>query len=133
MRHRMLVVATAALLVVTACGGGGDDAGDDPTTTAPTAQGTGIVEEGERLFDKTCIACHGEGGKGVDGLGKPLRASEFLGGMTEEAVAAFLAVGRPSSDALNTTGIDMPPKGGNPALSDQDLADIAAYLLSLQG
>ncbi|MCP4087133.1 MAG: cytochrome c, partial [Actinomycetia bacterium] len=29
------------------------------------------------------------------------------------------------------TGVDMPVKGGNPALSDEDLIDIVAYLKSI--
>ncbi len=32
----------------------------------------------------------------------------------------------------NTTKVDMPPKGGNPALKDDDLVNIAAFLRSLQ-
>ena len=30
------------------------------------------------------------------------------------------------------TGIDMSPKAGNPSLSSQDIADVAAYLKGLQ-
>jgi disulfide bond formation protein DsbB len=36
------------------------------------------------------------------------------------------------SDPLNTTGIAMPPKGGNPALTDGQIVDIVAYLRSIQ-
>jgi disulfide bond formation protein DsbB len=43
-----------------------------------------------------------------------------------------LKKGRPASDPANTTKVDMPPKGGNPALTDQDLADIVTYVRSLQ-
>lgn len=32
----------------------------------------------------------------------------------------------------NTTGVAMPPKCGNPSLTDQDLADVVAYLRTLQ-
>jgi disulfide bond formation protein DsbB len=28
--------------------------------------------------------------------------------------------------------VDMPPKGGNPALTDQQLLDIVAYIRSIQ-
>jgi disulfide bond formation protein DsbB len=44
---------------------------------------------------------------------------------------AFIEVGRPVDDPENTTGIIMPPKGGNPALSDQDMADIVAYMRTI--
>jgi disulfide bond formation protein DsbB len=44
----------------------------------------------------------------------------------------FIKTGRPSGDPLNTTGVDMPPKGGNPALSDEQILDIVAYIRTLQ-
>jgi disulfide bond formation protein DsbB len=43
----------------------------------------------------------------------------------------FLNTGRPAEHPDNESGITMPPKGGNPSLSDDDLADIAAYLRTL--
>ena len=39
--------------------------------------------------------------------------------------------GRPANDPLNTTKIVMPPKGGNPALSDKDVRDAVAYLRTI--
>jgi len=41
-------------------------------------------------------------------------------------------VGRDPSDPLNTTGIGMPSKGGNPSLSDEDLQDVVSYIRSIQ-
>ena len=43
----------------------------------------------------------------------------------------FVKVGRMPFDPLNLTGVQMPPKGGNPSLSEEDLADIGAYLDTL--
>jgi disulfide bond formation protein DsbB len=65
-------------------------------------------------------------------LGKDLTASTFLKGLPDAEAILFLTKGRPSSDPLNTTKVDMPPRGGNPALKEQDLADIIAYLRTLQ-
>jgi disulfide bond formation protein DsbB len=78
------------------------------------------------------VACHGPDAKGIQGLGKDLTASEFVQTKTNMEMVAFLQTGRPASDPLNTTGVDMPPRGGNPAFTDQDLADIVAYLRSIQ-
>ena len=50
----------------------------------------------------------------------------------EEQVPTNLKTGRSTSDPANTTGVDMPPKGGNPALTDQDLLDIIAYIRTLE-
>src|SRR5262249_36334982 len=40
----------------------------------------------------------------------------------------FIKVGRMPFDALNTTGIQMPPKGGNPLFKDEDLFNIVSYV-----
>jgi cytochrome c553 len=65
-------------------------------------------------------------------LGKNLHDNPFIRTRSAGELVDFLEVGRRSYDPLNLTGIDMPPRGGNSALSDQDLAAIAAYLESLQ-
>ncbi len=44
---------------------------------------------------------------------------------------AFIEVGRSKSEPENTTGVDMPPKGGNASLDQDDLFDIVAYIRSL--
>jgi mono/diheme cytochrome c family protein len=84
------------------------------------------------LFQGTCAACHGPDAKGLPTLGKDLTTSEFAKEKTDQELLAFIKVGRPVSDPLNTTNVDMPPKGGNPALSDQDLLNIIAYVRTLE-
>lgn len=91
----------------------------------------GVAANGEKHYNSVCIACHGADAKGVTGLGKDLTTSTFLAELSDADVALFLAKGRPSSDPLNTTKVDMPPKGGNPALKDQDLMDIVAFLRTI--
>ena len=46
-------------------------------------------------------------------------------------MVTFLQVGRASDDPLNTTGIAMLPRGGNPSLTDDDLKDLVAYMRTL--
>jgi cytochrome c5 len=43
----------------------------------------------------------------------------------------FIKTGRPLWDSLNTSGIDMPPKGSNPAITDEEIRAIIAYIRSL--
>lgn len=64
----------------------------------------------------------------MPGLGKDLITSKFVKSETTDKLVAFLKVGRPATDPLNTTKVDMPPRGGNPALTDDDLKDIAEYV-----
>ncbi len=127
---------TILLLLLAACGGGGNEGGSANTESQAPVEEQAVVsagdpEAGKVEYDKLCIACHGPGGEGVEGLGKPFTTSEFLRERNDEEMVAFIKVGRPVGDPLNTTGIDMPPKGGNPALADDQILDIIAYVRTL--
>ena len=69
----------------------------------------------------------------VDRHGKALANNEFIRSLDDDSLLAFIKQGRSPSDPKNTTGIQMPPKGGNPAMSDDDILDVIAYLRTLQG
>lgn len=125
-QHILFSLLVVGALIIAACGGGAPAA--TPTTEAPA----GDAVAGKTKFESTCTTCHGPDAKGIPGLGKDLTASEFAKGLSDRELVDFLAVGRPASDPLNTTGVDMPPKGGNPAFTEQDLIDIAAYVRALQ-
>lgn len=105
-------------------------AADGATTSTAGSSG---AARGEEIFNSTCIACHGVGGVGVEGLGKPLTTSTFAAGLTDDELLEFLIVGRLDTDPLNTTGIAMPARGGNLSLTDADLRDVVAYLRTLAG
>jgi mono/diheme cytochrome c family protein len=91
-----------------------------------------FIAHGTKVYAGTCIACHGKDGRGLPSLGKDLVNSSFCKSLDDDALLAFVKRGRDPSDPLNTTKILMPPKGGNPALSDDDLLDVIAYVRSLQ-
>jgi len=121
-RKIVLVILTAAGLLA-ACGSSGPKATPTPF---------GDPAAGHQAFLSTCVTCHGQDAKGVPGLGKDLTTSEFVHSHSDEEMLAFLQTGRPATDPLNTTGVTMPPRGGNPAFSDSDLKNIIAYLRTLQ-
>lgn len=110
------LLAVLALLA-TACGGGAD-----PTRVA----------EGQVLFQKTCASCHGPDARGMPKLGKSLWDNQFTRARSDRELVEFLKIGRRPNDPLNTTGVDMPPKGGNPALTEEDLGKIVTFVKSLQ-
>jgi len=87
---------------------------------------------GYQLYISSCAACHGDGAEGVEGIGLPLTTSGFVRGESDDDLVKFIKMGRPIWDANNTTGIDMPPKGGNPAITDDQLQQIVEYLRALQ-
>jgi disulfide bond formation protein DsbB len=137
-RSRIILLGIALVLMLALAACGGDSGSDSSTsssssdTAAPVAEvSAGDAVAGEAKFNEICIACHGPGGVGVEGLGKPFTTSEFVTTKSDAELLAFVKVGRPVGDPDNTTGIDMPPKGGNPALTDAQLMDIIAYIRTL--
>lgn len=123
-------------LALAACGGGGaDDSSPNSGSQeeeAPAAEvSQGDPKAGKEQYDMLCIACHGPDGGGVEGLGKPFTTSTFLKEKSDQEMLEFVKTGRPIDDPLNTTGVDMPPKGGNPALTDDQITDIIAYVRTL--
>lgn len=125
---RMSTVLIFVFLLV-ACGG---------NTSAPAARDAnaplpaGTIEQGAQLYKQNCASCHGSEGTGVEGLGKKLQQSSYISGLSDGELLDFLTRGRPANDPQNSTGVAMPPKGGNMALDDQQLMHIIAYLRSLQ-
>lgn len=83
---------------------------------------------GMELFAASCASCHGVEGEGIDGLGLPLEGSEFVKNISDKNLRNFIKTGRPIWDADNKTGLDMPAKGGNPAIRDADLDAIIEYI-----
>jgi cytochrome c553 len=89
---------------------------------APAAAASGDPAAGEALFVGAlgCVGCHGEGGAG--GVGPSLTDSEWIYGGDEASLTETLVNGRP---------------GGMPAFgaqaSEEDIANVVAYIMSLSG
>jgi mono/diheme cytochrome c family protein len=84
----------------------------------------GDWKKGDKIFHETCVACHGEDGKGAipgapDFTKKGGVLSQPHKVIAEHIKNGFQAPGAPMA---------MPPRGGNPSLSDQDIKDVHAYL-----
>jgi mono/diheme cytochrome c family protein len=87
-------------------------------------------KRGETLFVAHCLACHGADGGGIDQLGPPLVASEWVTG-SHKRLAAILLQGM--AGPLKVAGKDYNPAAPMPGfkqntdLTDQHLADIATF------
>lgn len=133
-QYLWMVALLLAALTLAACGGkkAAEPAPAAQAAAAPAAAlPAGDSAKGQVLFVPTCGACHGPEGKGVQGLGKDMTTSTFIAEKTDADLLAFIKVGRAPDDPLNTTGVLMPPKGGNPALTDAQLMDIIAFIRTI--
>ena len=120
MKNTLLSITALLILsalILAACGGSAE----------PTYASEDVAQGGD-FFASTCTACHGPDAKGLPNLGKDLTTSEYFRDNNDNTLLTLLKEGRPSGHELNTTGVDMPPRGGNPSLSDDDLMTIIAYL-----
>lgn len=133
----LATVALGMIVVIGIAAFDGGSTGATPEVPVTATEGTdgggptGDAANGEAIYSATCAACHGADAQGVTGLGPALVGNTFVAGLSDDELIDFLEVGRPTDDPANTTGVAMPPKGGNPSLSDEDLEDVAAYLRSI--
>jgi len=86
-------------------------------------------EVGEKVYAQTCIACHGTNGKGaIPGVSDFTKSDGPLAKLDDTLFASI-------RDGLATPGkpLSMPPKGGNPSLSDEEIRAVLEYLRSSFG
>lgn len=90
----------------------------------PTAH---AAPDGKALFQQTCVACHAPTAKGAfPGIPDLTRKGGPLTKSDAELIANVL-----NGYQSKGSPMAMPPKGGNPALTAEDVAAIVAYLKSL--
>lgn len=101
-----------------------------PPVTSPQGEvvNQASIEQGRRLYQQNCASCHGFNLRGVPGIGKNLLDSPFVLGHSDSDLLAFIVAGRPSWHPDNTTGVEMPARGGNSFLGDADIEAIIAYI-----
>lgn len=141
-RISVLILSLILVIVLAGCGGGNGDSQSQSKSANQGAQQSasnqtaslekGDPETGQPLYIQSCSACHGPDGTGIKGLGKDLTTSQFAKNLSDKEFLEYVKQGRSVDDPLNTTGVAMPPKGGNPALTDQQIMHIIAYIRTLE-
>lgn len=123
----------ASLSLIAGCGGEGEGSDSKSNESTPQVDANAFAKaKGKMIYNKSCIACHGEGGLGVEGLGKNWTTSEFIKSKTDHELLEFIKVGRPIDDPLSDGISPMPPRGGDTTLTDEDLSNVIVYMRTLQ-
>ncbi len=118
--------------------GGGHEAGNTKPHEVKGAEQTATLIEyvpsasrGRMVFAGTCSSCHGPDGAGLPNQGADLHEGGFVASKTDKELLTFLKLGRQSWDADSKMKLQMPPRGGNPVLTDEHLQDVVVYLRDL--
>jgi cytochrome c5 len=86
---------------------------------AATASAASQKPDGKKVYDTTCMVCHATGVAGAPKLGdKAAWAPHLVHGMDALLQSALKGKGA------------MPPKGGNPSLSDDDVRAAVEFMVS---
>jgi cytochrome c5 len=93
--------------------------GAAPSAPAPAAAAQAGPPDGKKIYEGTCIACHGTGAAG---------APKF-GNKADWAPRIALGIKTLLNVAMHGKGA-MPPKGGNAALSEADIRAAIEYMVS---
>ncbi len=121
----LVAVALPALFLLTAITTLADASPSPSAVALP-----GDPNKGATLYAQNCATCHGVNLEG--GIGATLNPIDKLPGVANPLDPAFLidiiANGR-KHQAGDPKQADMPPKGGNTNLTDQDVKDLAAYII----
>ena len=105
----------AAMLLFVACTGPSDETAETEVLAPELLAGKAVVE-------KTCIACHGQGLNG-----EPILGNKKMWGKRLPQGEDVLV-----SHAINGFAMEMmPPRGGNPDLTDADIRNAVKYMMSL--
>ncbi|MDP7005337.1 MAG: cytochrome c [Phycisphaerales bacterium] len=90
------------------------------------------VSTGSTLWKSSCASCHGADGQGLPELSPNLIGSEFIAKSSDEELIEYITIGRKADDPNSVMNLEMPPKGGNPMLKENDILSIVAYIRTLQ-
>ena len=121
-----------AVVFLSACGETqANNSSQNTNQEDPVIEADSSSLSGPDVYAGLCIACHGPDAKGVPNLGKDLTTSEFVATKTDEELVAFIIEGRPGTHPDNTTDVDMPPRGGNPNLTEEEINAVVDYLRTL--
>ncbi len=80
--------------------------------------------DGERIFLQNCLVCHGEDGSGaMPGVSDLTENTQWLAIPDDQLMSSIKnGIQKPGA------AVNMPPKGGNPGLTDDDIKAVITYM-----
>lgn len=102
-------------------------ASNTKTVATGSTQMVGVIGKGttgKETFEKTCIACHGSDGKGAFPGTPDFTSSDGALAKSDNILIDHITNGFQSEGSP----MAMPPKGGNPNLSDTDISAVLKYI-----
>jgi len=125
----LLALAVPALIALTAITTLADSSPSPSPSGSPAAL-PGDPARGATLFGQNCATCHGANLEG--GIGAVLNPIDKLGGVANpldpSILIGIIANGR-TPQSGDPKQAPMPLKGGNSSLTDQDIKDLASYII----
>jgi cytochrome c5 len=88
----------------------------------PAVEVAAAAMTGDAVYQSACIACHASGAAGAPKMGD----AAAWGPRVTQGLATLI------DHAINGKGV-MPPRGGNPALTDADIENAIKYMLEQTG
>ena len=129
-RGVLLAVGIPAFFVLTVLTTFADTSPSPSPGGSPSAPLPGDPGKGATLYAQNCTSCHGASLEG--GVGPALNPIEKLPGIPSSLDPAFLidivTNGRTPQPG-DPRQTQMPAKGGNPKLTEQDVKDLAAFII----
>ncbi len=130
-RGLLLALGIPAFLILTALSTLADTSPSPaPGASASAAPLPGDPQRGATLYAQNCATCHGAGLEG--GIGAVLNPIDKLPNVADALDPTFL-IGVITNGRQPQPGdpkqTAMPAKGGNNSLTDQDVKDLAAYII----
>lgn len=122
----IIIVVVAVFLGLAQLKGGADE----QATSGNNEGGStlSIVDQGAAVYKEACAACHGVTGRGVVGVGNDLVHSELVLQETGDAFLKYVRTLEHEEEEKQSSPKAMPPSGGRPDLSDEQILAIFQFL-----